>query len=201
MMLNTFFLVLTALSFVATQPTIELPPNYGTYRSTISGTLTSKIHLFQGNTEGTSYAVKEFLLNNSEGEYSNILEFEIGKSLASHDHIISIFDIVYGDGSSFQIMEYIPQSLRDWVMNMDGVPTAKEAACVFRQMLDAVSYMHSNGVAHLDLKLPNVMFIGDGPNQTVKIVDFGCAVRFGGIDGKTILQQGTLFRNHEFSQS
>ena len=193
MMLHTFFLALTVPFSVAAQSTItELPPNYGTYHSTLSSSLLSKIHLFQCTTNGSLFAVKEFMPREPEKEYKTISEFEIGKSLASHDHIVSIFDMIHGTGSSFQTMEYIPHSLRDWVMHMDGVPTDDEAACIFRQILDAVAYMHSVGIAHLDLKLPNVMFAGEGPDRLIKVIDFGCAVRFVGVDGRTVLNRGTL---------
>lgn len=128
-------------------------------------------------------------------------EFDIGQLLSSHDHILSIFDLVRRKGRSFQIMEYLPYSLGDWMMNMEGVPTEEEAACVFRQMLDAVSYMHLNGVAHLDLKLQNVMFTGEGPDRKVKVIDFGCSARFIGLDGDPVLMRGTPFRTCEPSRS
>lgn len=170
--------------------------SHGTFHSTLVSTATSKIHLFQNHTDGGYFAVKEF----PDRQYLDpTTEFSIGASLNGHEHIVSVHDMVHDSGSSFQTMEYLPESLRDWVVNMEGVPSAEDAACVFRQTLDAVSYMHSQGIAHLDLKLPNVMLATRGQVYPLKIIDFGSAVRFRGADGSVTLQRGTallLWINH-----
>ncbi|ETN97270.1 hypothetical protein RFI_40259, partial [Reticulomyxa filosa] len=50
---------------------------------------------------------------------------------------------------------------------------------IFRQLVETVSWMHSNGVAHLDLSLENVMLqLANENGITVKIIDFGVAQRF-----------------------
>jgi carbon catabolite-derepressing protein kinase len=54
----------------------------------------------------------------------------------------------------------------------------------FKQMLQALDYMHSQGFAHRDLKLENILLQG---NFNVKIADFGFAVSMEGIDGDGLL--------------
>ena len=44
------------------------------------------------------------------------------------------------------------------------------AKSLFRQAIEALSYSHENGFAHLDLKLENVMISSSGK---LKIIDFG----------------------------
>lgn len=45
----------------------------------------------------------------------------------------------------------------------------------FFQLMMAVEYLHSIGVAHRDLKLENVLLTDDG--QSIKVTDFGLAAR------------------------
>jgi len=46
----------------------------------------------------------------------------------------------------------------------------KDCIPIFRQVVDALSYSHSKGVAHLDIKLDNILLQPDG---TTKIIDWG----------------------------
>ena len=50
--------------------------------------------------------------------------------------------------------------------------TEQEAVPVFRQILSAVDFMHSQGLVHRDLKLENILISDE---KVVKIIDFGFA--------------------------
>ena len=63
-------------------------------------------------------------------------------------------------------------------------PWLKMVRDVFQQLASTVSWMHRNGVCHLDLSLDNVMISDIRPSDgikklTVKIIDFGVAKYFG----------------------
>jgi len=53
-----------------------------------------------------------------------------------------------------------------------GFFSEKDAADVVQQILQAVEYMHSNGVTHRDLKPENLLCSG-GEHDVIKIADFG----------------------------
>lgn len=58
----------------------------------------------------------------------------------------------------------------------------------FIQIFSAVNYLHKNGIAHMDLKLENLLLCVD---NTIKLTDFGCAIKVVG-DQKCIGLAGTL---------
>ena len=65
---------------------------------------------------------------------------------------------VYGELFDFVVKSKLSESL---------------ALYMFKQILKAVHAIHSNGLAHLDLKIDNI-FMGD--DFTLKVADFGFAI-------------------------
>jgi len=65
-----------------------------------------------------------------------------------------------------------------------GSYSEKDAANIIRQILKAISYMHSNGIAHRDLKPENLLVTGTN-NDVIKISDFGLSKDFGQENLKT----------------
>ena len=47
------------------------------------------------------------------------------------------------------------------------------AAKVFRQILQALNYCHSNNIVHRDLKPENFLFVSQDRDADLKIIDFG----------------------------
>lgn len=52
--------------------------------------------------------------------------------------------------------------------------TELEGKIIFRQLIQAVGYLHQKGIAHRDLKLDNVLY--DSQTQKIKLIDFGFSV-------------------------
>lgn len=70
-------------------------------------------------------------------------------------------------------MEYAPFDL--FAIVMTGKMSREEVSCCFLQILSGVTYLHSMGLAHRDLKLDNVVVNEFG---IMKIIDFGSATVF-----------------------
>lgn len=99
-------------------------------------------------------------------------EYTIG-TLLHHPCIRETLDVDLQDNSI--IFEYCPgvdflNLLKDNCLN------ANDEINYFKQLIDGVSYMHNIGVAHMDLKLENILV--DYINKKIKIIDFGEASVF-----------------------
>ena len=68
-------------------------------------------------------------------------------------------------------MEYVKGiSLRDYYQRCHRRICEKACKRIFYQLCDAMSYLHSNHMAHRDIKLENILING---NNDIKIIDFG----------------------------
>jgi hypothetical protein len=129
--------------------------------------------------DGTVFAVKEFRArqnNESARKYSKKVtsEFCIGSAL-HHGNIIETLDIIHDQKADrwYEVMEYAPYDLFSIVMS--GQMSREEITCSWLQILSGVTYLHSCGVAHRDLKLDNIVVNEKG---IMKIIDFGSAFIF-----------------------
>lgn len=132
------------------------------------------VRLMKRSEDGTVFAVKEFRPRHayeSEKDYVKKLtaEFCIGSTL-HHGNIIETLDIVSEKGKWFEVMEYAPYDL--FAIVMTGKMSRAEITCCWLQILSGVTYLHSMGLAHRDLKLDNVVVSEQG---IIKIIDFGSA--------------------------
>ena len=98
-------------------------------------------------------------------------EYTIG-ILLEHPNIRQTLDIDIKSHSI--IFEYCPGiDLLDY-LNVYKSNNTKPLIKYFNQILDAVEYIHDMGIAHMDLKLENVVL--NKVNDKIKIIDFGEAV-------------------------
>ena len=94
----------------------------------------------------------------------------------SHQHVVRIE--TYGEsGGEFYIgMELLARgSLRSMLERRDDRPSLGRGVELIRESADALSYAHSAGILHRDVKPENIMLSrdGSGGSSTVRVVDFG----------------------------
>jgi protein-serine/threonine kinase len=130
------------------------------------------------------YAVKEFRGKShreSKEEYDKKIksEFSIAKSL-HHPNIVETVRLCTDSSRWNHVMEYCSEGdLFTLVQkgHLKGEDKKKDRQCLFKQLVQGVSYLHANGIAHRDLKLENLLITKD---SKLKITDFGVSEVFCG---------------------
>ncbi|CZS88644.1 related to protein kinase NPR1 [Rhynchosporium agropyri] len=154
-----------------------LQSRYGKFGKVLGAGAGGSVRLMKRSSDNTTFAVKEFRARHSyetEKEYAKKVtaEFCVGSTL-HHGNIIETLDIVHEKGRWYEVMEYAPYDL--FAIVMTGKMSREEVTCSFLQILSGVTYLHSMGLAHRDLKLDNVVVNEHG---IMKIIDFGSASVF-----------------------
>lgn len=169
-----------------------LSSKYGKLGKVLGSGAGGSVRLMRRREDGTVFAVKEFRARHTyetEKEYNKKVtaEFCVGSTL-HHGNIIETLDILQEKGRWYEVMEYAPFDL--FAIVMTGKMSREEITCCFLQILNGVTYLHSVGLAHRDLKLDNVVVSDKG---IMKIIDFGSAHVFKyPFENETVPAKGTV---------
>ena len=101
-------------------------------------------------------------------------EADIGKKL-DHPGVVR----VYSDpdrSRRYMVLEWVEGRLLRQILNEAKKLPPERAIRITLALCDALDYIHSQGVVHRDLKPENIMV---GPNDEVKLIDFGIAANAG----------------------
>ena len=91
-----------------------------------------------------------------------------------NENIVKVYEVLETEQNYFIVMELVKGGdLLEKVMS-NGSLSEAESMKIFKEIVQAVAYCHSEKVAHRDLKLENVLLRKDGH---IKISDFGFAVK------------------------
>ena len=134
----------------------------------------ANVYLVEHLTLGQKYAFK--LLKDEFVQHPNIRKRFLAeaRNLAKmqHPNIIKVTDLIdAGDIVAFVMENIEGVSLEQYIS--DNSPLSHETIeKLFLQMIDAVEYVHSQGLIHRDIKPSNFMVT---PDESVKLLDFGIA--------------------------
>ncbi len=114
-----------------------------------------------------------------------LLEIETTAGL-HHPHILPLYDSGAAGGLLFYVMPWVEgESLRDRLVREKQLPI-EEALRITREVGDALSYAHSHGIIHRDIKPDNILL----ESGHAVVADFGIARAIHTAGGPSLTQTG-----------
>lgn len=113
-----------------------------------------------------------FIANVMKNEYKFSSKMDHPFLVRALDMDVYSYSIVYEYFKGMDMIDYL---------NMFGCTDGKFLMQVYKQLLETVGYLHDMGVAHMDIKLENILIETDEENNpkktdfVLKLIDFGSA--------------------------
>jgi serine/threonine protein kinase len=107
-------------------------------------------------------------------------------ALIRHDNVVAIHAVEEADGLPYLVMEYVPGSSLQQLLDRDGPPTVEEIVRIGAQAAAGLAAAHKQGLIHRDVKPANILLDTSG---NVRLTDFGLARA---VDDATLTQTGTI---------
>lgn len=104
-------------------------------------------------------------------------------SKLSHTNIVTIFDIFQENETAYYVMEYIDGHSLAELLKLNGPMAEEDALRYIRKIANAVNYMHSLSMNHLDLKPANIM-VRSHDNEPI-LIDFGLSKQYDAVGDQT----------------
>lgn len=124
---------------------------------------------------GRRFAVKSFSKRQLSSKQRDDLRREVEVYLAlDHPHVARLEYVYEEDLEIMLVMELLEGGEVHERLLDRGVYTEADAAGAVQQMLLAVSYLHSKGMIHRDIKLQNFLYYRTD-STVLKLIDFGFA--------------------------
>lgn len=143
----------------------------------ISKTTHCSIFFATHKNTGTARAIKIFEKGDEAHNLSTVSHMEILKTL-DHPNVETIFEMYEDEKHYYIVMEiFWGRDLLETIMG-EFRPLEKRAASYFKSIMSAISYLHSKGVAHRDIKADRIFFLNKVKDSALKISHFYSATRF-----------------------
>ncbi|KAF6031890.1 CHEK1 [Bugula neritina] len=135
-----------------------------------------KVRLAVNEATNTAVAVKVIKLKDDEKSRNDAIRKELClQKMCNHDNIIRVYGQRQDEVAIYLLLEYAPGGELYDRIEPDVGMDIKSAHRLFRQLIEAVEYMFSRGIAHRDIKPENILL---DEFDNIKVTDFGMATMF-----------------------
>ena len=165
-------------------PRLELetktPKQIGDYRlgSEIGSGAFGKVVLGKHTLTGESVAVKildKIILSQTPEDYELVKQEISILKIVKHKYIVRLYQIMQTAQHIYIIMEYCEgKDLMDYILSKQRL-SELETLKYFHQLINALFYLHSQNIAHRDVKIDNMLL---DKNMDLKLVDFGLSTKY-----------------------
>ena len=119
------------------------------------------------------YAIKQIDISNfSNEELFNISREHMILRSMLHKNVIKCHDSFAYDNKYFTVMDYAEGGELTLLLKEKKKLSENYAKMIFKQIYDAVCYIHGKNIVHRDLKPNNILFL-DKEKKHIVIIDFG----------------------------
>ena len=123
---------------------------------------------------GKIYAIKSLIAPDQEHLNSIIKEFDIQKSVCSHENIVKVYGMERNGNNATILMEFCTgECVNEMNQCFNSGFTLEKVIEIFSSVTKAVEFLHEQNpsIIHRDLKIENILF----NNGKYKLCDFGSA--------------------------
>ena len=152
-----------------------------------------KVYLAKNIITQKEYAIKQIDSSKFSNEeiYNISREHMILRSF-NHKNIIKCYDSFNYDNFFYTVMDYAKGGELTLLLNEKKRLNELECKKIFKQIYEAVCYIHAQNIIHRDLKPNNILFLDKEKTQIV-LIDFGISGFCNGTYKETIKAGTTLF--------
>ena len=131
-------------------------------------------HIITGETVAIKILDKK-ILNKTPEDYDLVKKEMSILKLVKHKYIIQLYEILQTEKYIFIVMEYCEgKDFMDYIISKNNLPES-EALKYFQQLINALFYLHSQNIAHRDIKIDNILL---DHNKNLKLIDFGLSTKY-----------------------
>ena len=127
---------------------------------------------------GEKVAIKildKMILNQNPEDYELVKKEISILKLVKHKYIVQLYEILQTAQHIFIIMEYCEgKEILDYILTKNRL-NELESLKYFQQLINCLFYLHSQNIAHRDIKIDNMLL---DINKDLKLIDFGLSTKY-----------------------
>ena len=117
----------------------------------------------------------KMILNQTPEDYELVKKEISILKLVKHKYIVQLYEIMQTAQHIFIIMEYCEgKEILDYILTKNRL-SELESLKYFQQLINCLFYLHSQNIAHRDVKIDNMLL---DKNKDLKLIDFGLSTKY-----------------------